>query len=48
MKRILSLTAAILAATLLQAAPVQPGEEITDTLRNAVVTGTRVAMPRFS
>ena len=46
MKRILSLTAAVLAATLLQAAPVQPGEEITDTLRNAVVTGTRVAMER--
>ena len=46
MKRTLSLTAAILAATLLQAAPVQPGEDITDTLRNAVVTGTRVAMER--
>lgn len=46
MRKILFLSAALSAATLLQAAPVQPGEEITDTLRNAVVTGTRVAMER--
>jgi iron complex outermembrane receptor protein len=46
MKRILVLLAALSAATLLQAAPAQPEKETIDTLRSAVVTGTRVAMER--
>ena len=40
------LLAALSAATLLQAAPAQPEKETIDTLRSAVVTGTRVAMER--
>ncbi|MCR4859590.1 MAG: TonB-dependent receptor [Bacteroidales bacterium] len=46
MKRILLILAAIPAALLVQAAPVQPEGEQIDTLRSAVVTGTRVAMER--
>ena len=46
MKKYLLTLPALLAAALLQAAPMQPGTEPVDTLRSAVVTGTRVAMER--
>ena len=46
MKRMLLSLAALVAALSLQAAPVCPETESIDTLRSAVVTGTRVAMER--
>ncbi len=46
MKTYLLSLAALAAATLAQAAPVLPEGEQIDTLRSAVVTGTRVAMER--
>ena len=46
MKTFLLSLAALAAATLAQAAPVLPEGEQIDTLRSAVVTGTRVAMER--
>ena len=46
MKRILLTLAALTAATLVQAFPDQKSEDQIDTLRSAVVTGTRVAMDR--
>ena len=47
MKKTLTITlAALAAAVLAQAAPVLPAGEQIDTLRGAVVTGTRVAMER--
>lgn len=46
MKRILLTLAALSAAVLAQAFPVQPESEQHDTLTSAVVTGTRVAMDR--
>ena len=46
MKAYLLSLAALAAATLAQAAPVLPEGEQIDTLRSAVVTGTRVAMER--
>lgn len=46
MKKYLLTLPALLAAALLQAAPMQPETEPVDTLRSAVVTGTRVAMER--
>lgn len=47
MKRLLTtLLLAPAAALLMQAAPVEPDNQVIDTLRSAVVTGTRVAMDR--
>ena len=46
MKKCFLTLPALLAAMLLQAAPVQPETEQFDPLRSAVVTGTRVAMER--
>ena len=46
MKRMMLMLAALAATLPVQAAPADPEGELTDTLRSAVVTGTRVAMER--